>query len=421
MNKADHFDIIIAGGGLAGLTMANALTHSANADGGKQPLSIALVSPQFAEPDGRTTALLAHSIDVLTKIEVWQHASPKAAKMSVMRLIDNTGRFWHAPETAFKSVEIGLDAFGYNILNKDLSAALAVNLDRSGNFTRINDSLSNAVNRNDRVVITLDSGRQLSGRLLIGADGRGSAVRQSANEGRGIEVRQWQYPQTAIVLNFTHTLPHHDTSTEFHNKTGPFTIVPLGENTSSLVWVTSPQHAKVIKSLEPDDLNRQIEDQMHSILGKTGLVSDVQSFDLSGMHARQMAQGRFLLVGEAGHVFPPIGAQGYNLGVRDVEALTDCIIENRHNQKDPEMIADIYNTKRRNDIITRTVSVDLFNRSLLSGFIPAQAMRSASIMAIGQIDPLRKLMMREGVSPGLGIRALRESFHSRDKNTPVAS
>jgi 2-octaprenyl-6-methoxyphenol hydroxylase len=410
MNSTDHFDIIIAGGGLAGLTMANALLHSAGKGQIKQKLHIALISPQFDEPDGRTTALLAHSIDVLEKIDVWQHAAPKAAKMSVMRIIDNTGRFWHAPETAFKSVEIGLDSFGYNILNKDLGAALKINLGQDSCFTRINDKISNAVRVDDKVIIKLESGKELSSDLLIGADGRNSIVRQSAKEGKAIGIRQWQYPQTAIVLNFSHSHSHYDTSTEFHNKTGPFTIVPLEKRISSLVWVTSPQHAEVIKTLDPDSLNREIEDQMHSILGNTKVITDVQSFNLSGMNAKQMADGRFLLIGEAGHVFPPIGAQGYNLGVRDVETLTQCIGENLYNL---DKIAGIYDSKRQNDIISRTVSVDLFNRSLLSDFLPAQALRSASIMAIGQIDPIRKLMMREGVSPGLGIRALGESF----KNT----
>ncbi len=409
MKNADHFDIIIAGGGLAGLTMANALLHTMGNGLVKEKLRIALISPQFDEPDGRTTALLAHSIDVLENIDVWQHAEPKAAKMSVMRIIDNTRRFWHAPETAFKSVEIGLDSFGYNILNKDLSDALKINLGHDSRYTRIYDKVSNAAHADDKVIIKLETGRELSSGLLIGADGRNSIVRQSANKGKAIGIRQWQYPQTAIVLNFSHSHSHHDTSTEFHNNTGPFTIVPLERRVSSLVWVTSPQHAEVIKALDPDDLNREIEDQMHSILGKTKAISAVQSFNLSGMIAKQMGVGRFLLIGEAGHVFPPIGAQGYNLGVRDVETLTRCIAGNLKNKDE---IAGIYDSKRRNDVIGRTVSVDLFNRSLLSEFIPTQALRSASIMAISQIDPIRKLMMREGISPGLGIRSLGESLKS---------
>ena len=333
--------------------------------------------------------------------------------MSVMRIIDNTGRFWHAPETAFKSVEIGLDTFGYNILNKDLSAALKINLAQDSRYKRINDKVSDAIRVDDKVIIKLESGKELSSGLLIGADGRNSVVRQSAKQGKAIGIRKWQYPQTAIVLNFSHSHHHHDTSTEFHNTTGPFTIVPLEKRISSLVWVTSPQHAEVIKTLDPDQLNREIEDQMHSILGKTKVITDVQSFDLSGMNAKQMGDGRFLLIGEAGHVFPPIGAQGYNLGVRDVETLTQCI---RDNQNNLDKIASIYDSKRRKDVISRTVSVDLFNRSLLSEFIPTQALRSASIMAISQVDPIRKLMMREGISPGLGIRSIGESFKSMGKS-----
>ena len=411
MDNVDQFDIIIAGGGLAGLTMANALLHRSGDDHAKAKLNIGLISPKFDEPDGRTTALLAHTIDILKNIDVWQHAAPKAARMSVMRIIDNTKRFWHAPETAFKSVEIGLDSFGYNILNKDLSAALKENLNRYELYTRIEDKIAGAISVEDNVVIKLESGREISADLLIGADGRNSMVRQSANAGKAIGIRQWKYPQTAIVLNFSHSLSHNDTSTEFHNNTGPFTVVPLEKRVSSLVWVTSPQQAEVIKSLKPEVLDREIEDQMHSILGKTKVITAVQSFELSGMIAKQMGEGLFLLVGEAGHVFPPIGAQGYNLGIRDVDTLAKCIWNNPGCY---ENIADIYNSKRKNDIVSRTISVDLFNRSLLSEFIAAQALRSASIMAISQIDPIRRLMMREGVSPGLGLQALSDSFKRTD-------
>ncbi|MCP4071038.1 MAG: UbiH/UbiF family hydroxylase [Hyphomicrobiales bacterium] len=403
MKSPDKFDTIIAGGGLIGLTAANALARINSGDPAKTSLKIALISPQFVEPDGRTTALLAHSIDYLKEIDVWKKALPKAAIMSAMRIIDNTKRLLHSPEVAFKSMEIGLDAFGYNILNSDLSAALSSSLKNYSNYHRINDKIARAVQRDGKVIVRLDSGVELSGRLLIGADGRNSTVRQYANNGEGIKVRKWSYPQTAIVLNFSHTLPHFDTSTEFHNTSGPFTVVPLKKGVSSLVWVVTPRAEEEIKRLQPELLDREIEDQMHSILGKTKVITDIQSFPLSGMNAYQMAQERFLLVGEAGHVFPPIGAQGYNLGIRDIQELQLLISSHLSNLAD---IAKKYDSNRKRDVISRTVSVDLFNRSLLSVFLPVQAFRSATILAISEIAPIRKLMMREGVSPGLGIRAL---------------
>ena len=403
MGKADKFDIIISGGGLIGLTCANALAKIC----GHKPLKIALVAPDTGEPDGRTTALLAHAIDYLTQLDVWKVAAPKAAKMSVMRIIDNTRRLIHAPEVSFKSMEIGLDAFGYNILNTDLSAALETRLRENGNFCRIHDKIAGAVEDDDKVIVTLESGKEIVSPIIVGADGRNSTIRQCANGSRGIGVRQWTYPQTAIVLNFSHALPHNDTSTEFHNPSGPFTIVPLEERVSSLVWVVSPPDGEKIINTATQALNREIEDQMHSVLGKTKIISGIQCFPLSGMKAAEMASGRFVLVGEAGHVFPPIGAQGYNLGIRDVEEMA-FLVEKYYNY--PSKLVRIYNSNRQKDVASRTYGVDLFNRSLLSDFLPVQALRGSAIMAMGEIGPLRRLMMREGVSPGSGLRDIGLKF-----------
>ena len=400
MANPKHFDIVICGGGLVGLSAA----HAFAAMGQGKALKIALVAPRHNEPDGRTTALLAHSVDYLKELEIWQSLQSRAAVMSSMRIIDNTARLLHAPEATFSSAEIGLDAFGYNVLNSRLSSVLTARLGKYDNFHRIYDKITGAFDDGDQVCIGLENGGKLFSRLVVGADGRNSSVRKFANEGRGIGTRQWQYPQTAIVLNFSHTLPHHNTSTEFHNKTGPFTIVPLTERTSSLVWVVEPQTAARIIDRPLGELGGEIERQMHSIVGKTTVISDVQSFRLGGMKADRMACGRFVLVGEAGHVFPPIGAQGYNLGIRDVEDLANLVgrLFNSPNY-DPDQMARQYDTKRRGDITTRTLSVDLLNRSLLSDFLPVQVLRSSAIAAISEIGPLRKFMMREGISPGLGL------------------
>ena len=392
MTKNEKFDVVIIGAGLAGLTAANALC--------KPGLSIALVAPKTDFADGRSTALLANTVDYLKELGIWENALPKAAPMSVMRLIDNTRRLLHAPETSFKSMEIGLDVFGYNILNSELSKALITSFDGLDNIQRIDDKIT-GIRESDDVEIELESGKNITCKLVVGADGRGSIVRQCAEGGKGIATRQWQYPQTAIVLNFKHTLPHGDASTEFHNISGPFTTVPLGNGLSSLVWVVKPEDASGILEMERSALEREIETRMHSILGKVKVVSEVQSFPLGGMSALKMAAGRVFLVGDAAHGFPPIGAQGYNLGIRDISQLAALL---QRGLDDPVALANSYNAKRKNDVFTRTLSVDLFNRSLLSDFLPVQLLRSGGIRALSGIGPLRKMAMREGVSPGLGVR-----------------
>ncbi len=402
MARIDFHKIIIAGGGLAGLTMANALANSG--------MEVALIAPSLPVSDGRTTALLSHSVDYLNTIDVWQQALPKAAAMSAIRIIDNTGRLLRAPEILFKSSEIGLRQFGYNIQNKDLAGALIHSLTKYENFLRIEGKISDAVESNEGVFVTLESGENLQCEMIIGADGRNSIIRKLAEGGRGINVRQWDYPQSAIVLNFSHTLPHNDSSTEFHTTSGPFTIVPLKEYVSSLVWVVKPEIAAQMIAGKRRELELEIERQMHSILGKTRIITDIQSFPLGAMNAAKMASGRLFLIGDAGHTFPPIGAQGYNLGIRDVQDLVSIIAADPGEKLAASSIALRYNTKRRGDVVVRTISVDLLNRSLLSDFLPVQVLRSSGVVALKQFATLRKMMMREGVVPGAEFRALGETL-----------
>ena len=238
MTKTKHYDVVIAGGALAGLTSAVTLAQNG--------LKIALLSPFTTQNDGRSTALLGATVDYLIKLGVWQDALPKASSMSRMRIIDNTNRLLHAPETTFKSLEIGLDTFGYNILNKDLCDVLEKTIAQNPNIEVITSKIISAVETPKQVEVTLDDESSITANMLVGADGRNSTVRTLANDGKGIDVRQWQYPQCAIVLNFSHTLPHEYTSTEFHTPSGPFTVVPLGEGISSLVWVVKPHDVENI-------------------------------------------------------------------------------------------------------------------------------------------------------------------------------
>jgi 2-octaprenyl-6-methoxyphenol hydroxylase len=233
-----------------------------------------------------------------------------------------------------------------------------------------------------------------------------SKVRAAA----GIGVRTWSYPQAAVVLNFSHTLPHGNVSTELHTETGPFTQVPLLDLRSSLVWVVRPEEAQRLLALPIADLSRQVEDRMQSMLGKVTVEGQPQTWPLSGLMADRFGKGRVALIGEAAHAFPPIGAQGLNLSLRDIISLQDQFSAIGSETPIPADAGERFNRQRRTDVMSRTFGVDLLNRSLLTDFLPAQMIRSAGLHILTKVPPLRNLLMREGVEPGRGFRSIMDSL-----------
>jgi 2-octaprenyl-6-methoxyphenol hydroxylase len=386
------FDVAVAGGGLAGQIAALAFA--------KNGFSTVLIAPEDGRTDQRTTALMDHSLGVLAALGIWDRVKPRAAALSTMQIIDATERLLHAPPVTFRASEIGLDAFGYNIPNAPFLAILSEALHELANVTVIATSVERAELSGELATLHLADGTDIKAGLVIAADGRKSVIRHAA----GIDVRNHAYPQTAVVLNFAHDRPHNNVSTEFHTKTGPFTQVPLPGQRSSLVWVVKPEEAVEILQLSPEVLNRRVEDRMQSILGKVTVEGGAQAWPLSAATATRFGKGEVALIGEAAHVFPPIGAQGLNLSLRDIENALELALAA---QKTGARLAigDAYDAKRRADIWTRTAAIDLLNRSLLSGFLPVQMMRAAGMHMLSAIPPLRYLAMHEGVAPGRGFRS----------------
>jgi 2-octaprenyl-6-methoxyphenol hydroxylase len=235
--------------------------------------------------------------------------------------------------------------------------------------------------------------------LVVAADGRSSPARRAA----GIETHQFGHSQSALVLNFAHSREHGGISTEFHTETGPFTQVPLPGRRSSLVWVVRPEEAAILLEMEAGALSRKIEERMQSMLGKIEVEQGRQVYPLSSAMPSRFGARRVALVGEAAHVFPPIGAQGLNLGVRDIHDLT---VIARAGRGDPGAPAALlrYDARRRPDVMARSSAVNMLNYSLLSDFLPAQFMRSAGIGLLAGFAPLRGFFMREGLRPGSGWR-----------------
>nr|WP_316654185.1 UbiH/UbiF family hydroxylase [uncultured Gellertiella sp.] len=394
-----QFEIAVVGGGLAGMVAALAL--------GRAGRKVVSLSPPPAATDRRTTALMDQSIRFLEGLGIWPEMADKAAALSTMQILDGTSRLLRAPPVAFRASEVGLSAFGYNFPNAALMPVLEAALDREPNVVRHRSGVAELSHFPDQVDLRLEDGEEMSACFVIGADGRNSPTRASV----GIETRNWSYPQTALVLNFDHELPHRNVSTEFHTESGPFTQVPLPGDRSSLVWVMKPAEAEAMRDLPPEVLGDRVEARMQSLLGRVGVEPGVQAWPLSGMMAKRLGKGRVALVGEAAHVFPPIGAQGLNLSLRDVMALVD-LLGSAAATPVPGDAGDRFDRRRRADVTSRSASVDVLNRSLLSDFLPVQMLRAAGLHLLAAMPPLRGIVMREGVEPGRGLRAVPAALHS---------
>ncbi|MEP1206435.1 MAG: UbiH/UbiF family hydroxylase [Rhizobiaceae bacterium] len=396
-NHTSSYSVCVIGGGLVGKMAALELAANGSSLTLGAPQKIALIAAKPKTPDKRTTAMLMPAIEMLRELNLWEDIRPLTAALKTMRLIDGSKRLLRAPMTDFQSTEIDLEAFGYNVPNADMLAALEAAIAKSPLIDCYSNMAEVSSITEDVATVTLDDGRVLKSHLLVAADGQFSATRQAA----GISVKRWTYPQTAIVLNFAHSLPHGSVSAEFHTETGPFTQVPLPPNStsphrSSLVWLINPTDVDALLTLPIADLSALIEDKLQSSYGKCQVEGPPAAIPMAGMTAERFGANRTVLIGESGHLFPPIGAQGFNLGMRD---LRDLVAVLSLSSGDPGRAENTsrYDQKRQLDVKSRTAGIDAMNRSLLTDFLPVQFLRTAGLATLGSVTTARKIAMLQGV------------------------
>lgn len=389
------FDAVVVGGGPAGLAAALALA----ATGARTAIAAPPHRPVGDKTDTRTAALFPGSINMLDNLGVWDALQSECAIMGAIRLVDDRDALLRAPEVLFEAREVGRADFGYNVPNAPLVVALERHCRAANSGVTFIDTkgATHFAIGGDAVTITLAEGRQITTRLVAGADGRRSMARDAA----GITTSTWAYPQSALTTIFDHTRPHGGVSTEFHREAGPCTVVPMPGNASSLVWVERPEVAERLAAMDEAEFRRTLEIQLKGLLGAIGAIGQRVVFPLSGLTPSRFGANRVALVGESAHVVPPIGAQGLNLGLRDGAALADCVRDARQRGGDiggADVLA-AYDKARRTDIASRVWSIDLLNKSLLSPLLPVHLLRGAGLVALKAIGPLRRLVIREGLQP----------------------
>lgn len=386
--RGRDFDVAVVGAGAAGLAAGIALAG--------RGWRVAVLGEAAARRDGRTVALMDGSVRFLEEIGAWARLAADASPLETLSIIDDTGSLLRAPPVAFHASDIGLDAFGQNVESATLVDGLAAQARATPGLTALPAAMAGLGFEHGQARIGLDDGAVLVARLVVGADGRRSGVREAA----GIRMREWSYEQVALTAIFAHDRPHRDTSTEFHTREGPFTLVPMAGRRSSLVWLVSPGHARRLRSLDDEAFARAVETQAQSMLGAMRLAGPRGAAPMGGLSVERFAAHRVALVGEAAHMFPPLGAQGLNLGLRDVKGLRDAVGPAPGDPGDPARLAR-YDRARGFDVRSRTGLVDAMNRSLLAGFLPVDAMRGLGLMAVSRIPPLRRFVMRHGLGSAL--------------------
>lgn len=393
------FDAVVVGTGPAGLVAGLALAHE-----GLHAVVIGPPAKKTTARDLRTTALFAGSIDLLRHLGAWRAIADTAVPIAGLRFVDDTGHLLRAPETLFRASELGLDAFGFNVPNVALGDALHRRTQAEAGLSLVAGSVIGVTDHGAHIDVVLSDGQSFRAALVVAADGRGSTVRTQA----GMTHRTWSYPQSALVVTFEHARSHDNVSTEFHRAAGPLTVVPMRGTSSSLVWVERPEEAVRLEDLGADLFAAELERRLQGLLGPVSNIGQRSVFPLSGLTADRLGYRRVALVGEAGHVLPPIGAQGLNLGFRDAAVLADVAGKAKASGDDPGGEATLaeYETRRAGDVLSRTMAVDLLNRSLISGFLPLHLARGAGLHLLGTFPRLRRLIMREGMQPSLALPRL---------------
>ena len=405
-----RFDLAVVGAGLNGSLLALAAGEAGleTALIDRVPLK-ALTEAGF---DGRTTAIAYTSQRLFKAIGVWDELAPRAEPILDIRISDagHDGRasrlFLHFDHREAAEDEHDAAPMGWIVENRFLRAALLRRLQACPHVELVApDEALDTERRPDKVEIKLKSGRTLAARLVASAEGRFGTMREDA----GIGARAWSYGQIAIVLVARHERPHRGVAQEKFLPGGPFAILPMtdgeptdgnpGEHRSSIVWTEKADIARRVLELDAPRFQAEFARRFGDYLGRVEPIGPRWSFPLGLVHAERYVDERMVLVGDAAHGIHPIAGQGYNLGVRDIAALVETLVDAKRLGLDIGAADTLerYARWRRADNFTMVAATDLLNRLFSNDIKPLRLVRDIGLAAVNRVPPLRRFFVRHAM------------------------
>ncbi len=390
-------DILISGGGVAGLTAAAAF--------GAAGFKVICVDPTppvtnatSQTSDLRSTAFLQPARELLKDAGLWDRLSPHAAPLQIMRIVDAGGEV-PTPRLIknFNAADISDLPFGWNLPNWLLRREMVAHLQTMENVEfRAGVSTKRLLTRDGAALVSLSDKTQVRARLLIAADGRNSPMREAL----GIDVKTMRYGQKALAFCVTHPLPHENVSTEIHRSGGPFTLVPLpdqdGKHCSAIVWMERGPEAKRLAHLDVAEFETEMNRRSCEILGPLTLTSRRSVWPIISQIADKMVGERTALIAEAAHVVPPIGAQGLNMSLGDMRVLLELANANPDDLGSVKML-QTYQRRRHTEIKARIAGVNALNRASMISNQALRDVRAKMLDAFYSAAPIRKNLMRAGL------------------------
>jgi 2-octaprenyl-6-methoxyphenol hydroxylase len=387
----NNVDVLIAGGGFAGLTLAIALRQALGPS-----FAVMVADPVLGKShadDERASAIVAAVRRLFEALDVW--GSVESEAQPILDMVVTDSRLGDAMRPVFLTfageVEPG-EPFAHMIENRFLIGALSAKAEAAG-VTLSSLAVTNVANDGRSAVVEFSDGSACGARLVAAADGARSAIRERS----GIATHGWTYDQSAIVTNVGHERDHHGRAEEHFLPAGPFAILPLKNNRSSIVWTEKTREAERIVALPDDAFHAELEQRFKLHLGEITVVGARRVHPLGFFVARSFIAERIALVGDAAHVIHPIAGQGLNMGLKDVAALAEVIVDAARLGLDPgsAVVLERYQRWRRFDTMAMGIATDGLNRLFSNRSDVLRLARDVGLGLVDRVPNLKRLFIRE--------------------------